>query len=106
MASLLIEDDQLPTLEDHFRFGQLIVGMLNVLVINEAMRNSGLTIDTLAAACEVSELAVERWLNSEAIPRPSKLVKLAGALGIREEVLINIGYVPGALDHDAPQFFQ
>ncbi len=106
MASLLIEDDQLPTLEEIHRVRLSIVGMLNVPCIIDAMRNAGMTNAALAEACEVSELAIERWLKAESIPRQSKLVKLSDALGITVESLLNFGYVPGALDHDAPQLLQ
>lgn len=64
--------------------------MLNIAVIDSAMRKLGLNGKTLADACSVSKEATSNWLKGESIPRPSKLTKLAEVLGIPVESLLSI----------------
>lgn len=64
--------------------------MLNVLLINSAMRKLGLSPAALADACEVSREAVSKWLGNESLPRPRKLSTLAEKLQLSVEELLGV----------------
>jgi len=64
--------------------------MLNIHAIEAAMLKLGLNGTALAEACGVSKEATSNWLNGESIPRPSKLTRLAEALGLPVESLLKI----------------
>lgn len=71
--------------------------MLNLTVVESAMRNLGLNGTTLAEACQVSKEATSNWLKGESVPRPSKLTKLAQALQLPVEALLSVEERPGPL---------
>ena len=62
--------------------------MLNLVAIKAAMTELGLTQAAVAQACEVSKEATSNWLAGEAIPRPSKLTRLAKVLRVSVEQLL------------------
>jgi len=64
--------------------------MLNIHAIEAAMLKLGLNGTTLAEACGVSKEATSNWLKGESIPRPSKLTRLAAALSLPVESLLQI----------------
>lgn len=62
--------------------------MLNIPIIEAAMRKMGLTGTALAAQCGVSKEATSNWLKGESLPRPSKLARLAAALELSVDSLL------------------
>ncbi len=103
IVPLLPKVEHPPALDDIQAVRSTIKNMVNFPLIIDAMKKTGLTNAALAAACGVSELAVERWLKSESIPRPGKLKKLSEVLEIRVELLLTIACAIGPLGHDAPE---
>lgn len=71
--------------------------MLNINLIETAMRHLGLNGTTLADACSVSKEATSNWLKGESVPRPSKLVKLAEVLQLPVEKLLAVEERPAPL---------
>lgn len=55
---------------------------LNLEIIQEALKKTGLTQTALAAALDVSKEAVSQWLNAKSFPRPNKLLKLGKLLNL------------------------
>jgi len=62
--------------------------MLNISLIQSAMRSGGLSQAQLASKCNVSKEAVSNWLSGESIPRPNKLKALSEALSIKIDELL------------------
>jgi transcriptional regulator with XRE-family HTH domain len=71
--------------------------MLNITLIETAMRSQGLNGTSLAEACQVSKEATSNWLKGESVPRPTKLVKLAEALKVSVGELLAIQKRPEPL---------
>jgi transcriptional regulator with XRE-family HTH domain len=55
--------------------------MLNLTLVQHAMREQGLNLSGLAGKCGVSRGVASRWMAGESLPRPFKLKRLAEALG-------------------------
>ena len=68
--------------------------MLNVPLINSAMRKLGLSPAALAEVCEVSREAVSKWLGNESLPRPRKLSVLAEKLHLSVDELLGVARRP------------
>lgn len=70
--------------------------MLNVVVIEAAMRKLGLNGSALADACAVSKEAASNWRSGESVPRPSKLARLAEVLqlSVDDILCVDVGPVP------------
>lgn len=71
--------------------------MLNITLIETAMRQLGFNGTTLADACAVSKEATSNWLKGESVPRPSKLVKLAEVLQLTVDKLLVVEERPAPL---------
>lgn len=57
--------------------------------VRAAMRRTGLERDTLAAKLGVGETQVDKWLNAKANPRLTTILRLANALDVSVEQLID-----------------
>lgn len=68
--------------------------MLNIELIQTAMRRLGLSQSALAQACDVSKEAVSKWLANESLPRPRKLSELAERLGVTVDQLLGVETTP------------
>jgi transcriptional regulator with XRE-family HTH domain len=63
---------------------------LNIEAIKTAMADKGLSAAALAKSMDVSRESVSKWLNAEAVPRPSKLLKLCLLLGLTRSKLLGL----------------
>jgi len=61
---------------------------LNITALNEAMASKGQSQASISKELEVSRTTVSNWLSGKALPRPDKLLKLALALELSFDELV------------------